>query len=384
MEQKNSLFGEFQFLLSTCFVLKTDFIVIACRFVSYVEGLSKAIVTFTNPDTKEFTFYEINARTTMAEVLEVFTVEAPVRQNARAIITVENPLASDIAVSMGSVGKPSDWWTCDSKVMRVNELSPLSGNHEGTFEVEFRPLTPTAQPTEHLVTIVTQELGTFKYKVIAKATPPLLKQTLRFDCPLGGMQAETYLFQAYNTIKTDFQCAISKSDAFTVQKSLPVEAVVGGWGGDEIRLPVNFEPTEIGEFRDTLTVSSVDGTYECELIGNCIPPVPQGPFQVEQGSGAIEIPFRNCFTSSCSWTCTIDSTAFRITTPVQLTVNAKTEAKCGIVFEPKDDQMEVPGGFINAKLFITCSSKPHVPAWVYYVRGKVNKAAAAAPAAKKK
>lgn len=323
----------------------------------------------------------------MPEVLEVFTVEAPVRQCARAIITVENPLSGDIPVNMGSIAKPTEWWTCDSKFMRVNELTGLSGNHEGTFEVEFRPLVPTPQPTEHLVTIITQELGTFKYKVIAKATPPLLKQTLRFDAPLGAMQSESFLFKAYNAVKTDFQCAVSKSDFFTVQKTLTVEPVAGGWEGDDIRLAVNFEPTEIGEFRDTLTINSAEGgTYECELIGTCIPPVPQGPFQVEQGAGVIEIPFRNCFTTTCNWTCSIDSTAFRITTPTQLSVNAKAEAKCGIAFEPKEDQMEIPGGYINAKLFIACASKPHVPSWVYYVRGKINKAAAAAapPGGKKK
>ncbi|RYG69380.1 hypothetical protein EON64_02860, partial [archaeon] len=177
------------------------------RFVSFMEGSSKATITFTNEETGEYAFFELNAKTTMAEVLETFTVEAPVRQTARAIITVENPLFNDgVPVNMGSIAKPAEWWTCDSPYMRVNELSPLNGNREGTYEVEYRPLLVTnnnrGNLTEHLVTIITQELGTFKYKVSARATAPLLKQVLRFSAPLGSKQTEAFLFRAYNASKT--------------------------------------------------------------------------------------------------------------------------------------------------------------------------------------
>lgn len=353
------------------------------RFISFVEGASKAIITFTNPETREYSFYELVARATMSEVLETFNVEAPVRQVARAIITVENPLFTEnVAISMGSLAKPAEWWTCDSKYMRVNELSPLSGNREGTFEVEFRPLVVThnnsGNLTEHLVTIITQELGTFKYKICARATAPLLKQILRFSAPLGTVHREDFLFRAFNTVKTDYQCLVQKPDIFSVQKVCSVEAVTQPWEGDEVRLAVQYEPTEIGEIEDTLVVGSTDyGSYQCQLLGTCTAPMPQGPFFLDQGAVPKEISFRNCFSMQCVWSLSVDCTAFRIVQPTSfnnISINAKTEFKVSVTFEPNENQIAsalAAGSIITGKLFITCLTKPSVPSWVYYLQGKV-------------
>ena len=356
------------------------------RFVSYTEGTSKGTITFRNPDTGEYTFFEFTAKTTMPEVLETIAVESPVRQTARSIITVENPLPLDsgVPVTMGSVAKPTEWWTCDSKFVRINELAPLSGNNEGTFELEYRPLVPTSQPMEHLITIITRELGTFKYKLIVKATPPLLRQTMKFNVPLGAMQTEPFIFRAYNTTKVDYACSITKPEFFSVQKTLTVEPVVGGWDGDEIRLGVVFEPTEIGQVKDTLTVSSAEGgQYVCELIADCNAPMPQGPFNIHQGEGPMEIPFRNCFVASCAWAFSVDSVAFRIAAP-SATVPGKSEGKVTVFFEPKEEHMSVPGGFVSAKLFVTCTAKPSLPPWVFYLRGKVDPNAGVASPSKGK
>lgn len=308
------------------------------------------------------------------------------RQTARSIITVENPLplSSGAVVTMGSAAKPTEWWTCDCKFVRVNELAALSGSNEGSFEVEYRPLTPTSHPTEHLVTLITKELGIFKYKLVVKATPPLLRQVLRFSVPLGSMQTEPFIFRAYNTSKTDYACAITKPEFFSVQKSIAVDPVAGGWDGDEVRLNVVFEPTEIGQVKDTLTVTSAEaGQYVCELIADCSAPMPQGPFNLLQGDGPVEIPFRNCFVASCAWAFSVDSSAFRVMAPTA-TVPAKSEGKCGVVFEPKEEHKGAPGGIINAKLFVTCTAKPALPPWVFYLRGKIDPNAGAAPVKGKK
>lgn len=273
-------------------------------------------------------------------------------------------------VTLGSVAKPTETWTCDSPYIKLNELSPIAGNTEGSFEVEYRPLKPTEQPLEHLLTIITKELGTFKYKVVVKATPPMLRQTLRFDVPLGSMQTDYFVFKAYNTTKCDYTCSSTKPDFFIVQKTLTVEPV-SSWEGEDIRLPVMFEPGVIGEVKDTLKLTSSEGEYVCELVGTCSPPLPQGPFDFLQGSGAKDIPFRNCFTANCNWTFSIDSTAFRVGAPTA-TVNAKTEGKCTVFFEPKDEHMAAPGSVVTAKLFITCSSIPNIPPWVFYLKGKVD------------
>ena len=118
--------------------------------------------------------------------------------------------------------------------------------------------------------------------------------------------------------------------------TLPRTIAASGWGGDDVRLAVTFEPTEIGTVRDVLTVTSpVGGEYVCDLIASCIPPLPQGPFNFTKGGGPVEIPFRNCFAIACNWAYAVDSTAFKVTTASGGSVAAKTEGKCSVTFDPQ-------------------------------------------------
>merc|ERR1711871_1485239 len=55
------------------------------RFVSYCEGKCKARVTFTNPSTGEYCFFDVVATVQGTEVLEEIVIESPVRQTARYI-----------------------------------------------------------------------------------------------------------------------------------------------------------------------------------------------------------------------------------------------------------------------------------------------------------
>lgn len=339
------------------------------RFLCYCEGSTKGTITFTNPITREYAYYSFVVTSTAAEVLEVLSLESPVRQTARTVLSLENPLPADTVVGMGRNGDGKDWWTSDCKYVRVNELCSLMGASEGSFEIEYRPLAITDQPKEHTVTISTKELGTYTYKLVVKATPPALRQTLRFEVPLGSMQAETFMFRAYNSTKVDFACSVNRVDVFAVAKSLTVEPASGGWEGEDIRLPISFEPTEIGEVRDLLTLTSAEGgEYLCELIATCVAPLPQGPFNLNAGR-SLEIPFRNCFSTSCNWTFATDSPAFTLSATTA-TVAAKTQGVCNITFAPREEHRGAPGGIMNAKLFVTCSSKPEVVPWVFYLRGK--------------
>lgn len=151
-------------------------------------------------------------------------MESPVRQTARYIITAENPLPKDAEITMGSVGKPDEWWTCDSKAIQVKELHPFSGYSEGSFEVEYRPLLPTTSPLEHLLCIYSKELGAFKYKLKVSATVPTNRQSIQFDVSLGSTQTEPFTFKVFNTAAATFNCTVGKPDAFTVAKIFPVEA----------------------------------------------------------------------------------------------------------------------------------------------------------------
>ena len=354
------------------------------RFLSFVEGNAKARITFTNPNTGEYCFYDLSAKTTGAEVLEEIVIESPVRQTARYIIAAENPLPKDAVVSMGSVGKPDEWYTCDSKVVKVNELHPFSGYSEGSFEIEYRPLVPTAGPQEHLLSIYSKELGVFKYKLKVTATPPSTRQSISFDVPLGTAQTESFRFRVFNQTAVSFNCVVTKPDVFSVPKVFPVEAAKS-WEGEDATLGVAFEPTEIGEVRDVLTLTSPEGgEYVCELIAKCQAPLPQGPFSFTQG-GSVDIPFRNCFPSQTNWSFSVDSAMFQIKSSTA-SVAAKSQGSGSVVFSAPD----APVGVVAAKLFVRCESKPDLPPWVFYLKGKVDPvdpnapAAAASTGAKKK
>jgi hypothetical protein len=88
------------------------------------------------------------------------------------------------------------------------------------------------------------------------------------------------------------------------------------------------------------------------------------------GGAAQEIPFRNCFASQCIWTYSTDSPSFRLALP-QATLGPKVQGLCSITFDPQGEVLNTPGGVIAAKLFISCTSKPDVPPWVFYLRGNM-------------
>ena len=66
------------------------------RFISYVEGVTKGILTFTNITTGEYLFYSLKAKTLASEILESIKIESPLRQISRYVITVENPLSGTL------------------------------------------------------------------------------------------------------------------------------------------------------------------------------------------------------------------------------------------------------------------------------------------------
>ena len=332
------------------------------RFVSYCEGKCKARVTFTNPSTGEYCFFDVVATVQGTEVLEEIVIESPVRQTARYIISAENPLPKDVDVTM-----PETWWACDNKAIRVTELHPFTGYSEGTFEIEYRPLLPTAGPEEAVLSISSETLGVFTYKLKVISTLPSTAQKLTFDVPLGTQQTEQFKFKVFNHANTNFNCSVNLPDVFSVPATLPCEAI-SGWDGEEKILPVTFEPTEIGSIRDTLTLTSAEGgEYVCDLVATCSPPLPQGPFTFSKGS-SVDIPFRNCFPTQANWAFQVDSPNFQIKSSTA-SVGPKAAGSVSILFDaPADAQT----GFVcSAKLFVRCESKPNLPPWVFYLKGKV-------------
>ena len=116
----------------------------------------------------------------------------------------------------------------------MNELVPMAGNPEGSFEIEYRPLFLSDRPQEYDLSIVSRDLGIFKYKLRLTTSPPALRQTLRFEVPLGAVQTESFVFRAYLPTKSEFTCSTKGGSSsatgqpekvmFTTQKTISVEA----------------------------------------------------------------------------------------------------------------------------------------------------------------
>ncbi len=350
------------------------------RFVSYSEGTAKGTVTFTNPVTGEYSFYEFVGKATMPEVLEEVAMESCVRQSAKYVISLENPLPPDAEIDM-DCNVDNSWWSCDSDDIRVKELTPLNGNPEGSFEVEYRPLAPTVKPSEHLLSISCKALGTYKYKLVVTATKPPLPQSLQFEVPLGSVQSESFVFKAFNKAKTDYACSVKNSDLFTVDKTKSVDPVAS-WEGEDVRVAVTFEAVEVGTVSDTLTITAPGGVeYISEVSARCVPAMPQGPYVMSQG-GSTDISFRNYFSSAEGWSFAVDSPHFKAGAP-SAQVPAKSEGKVSVSFNPAEDHGVHDGASLSAKLFVTCTGKPDLAPFVFYLKGLVG-AADAAPAGKKK
>lgn len=195
------------------------------------------------------------------------------------------------------------------------------------------------------------------------------------------MQSEMFTFKTFNSAPCTFNCSVEHPEFFTVPKTFAAPATTD-WDGIENKMAIEFEPMELGECRDVLTITSPDGgEYVCDLIAVCIPPVPVGPFALIKGA-AIDIPFRNCFTKVCDWSFTVDSPSFRVLSGSN-SVQAKSSGTCNVVFEPIPEVITANpgGGTVTAKLFISCLSNPEIPPWIFYLKGKFEAGAVAAPPA---
>ena len=335
------------------------------RFFSYKEGNRAALVKFTNVETGEYLFHEVAVEVGPSEVQELFKLEAPVRQVAKKILTIDNPLGADKGITFRD-----NFWKCDNEFVRLRRIGEMAGNKEGTFEIEYCPLVPTASVEKASLSFEIEELGLYKYDLELTAMPPSAAHQLRFECPLGGKQTETFTFKAFNKVGANFDNIVEKPQYFDVEKATKVDASEDAWEGQDVRLQVSFEPSTIGEVRDVLKVQSKDfGEYSCTLVGVCKPQLPQGPFEMAD-SGTKDIEFRNVFDSAMDFTFVTDDPRFTVNAGV---VNIPARGSKGV--QVKYLKAEEEGGKrgevkVSAKLSVRCEGREDVPAWIYYLTGE--------------
>ncbi|KAH8054149.1 hypothetical protein JL720_14520 [Aureococcus anophagefferens] len=322
------------------------------RFFSYKVGKTVAVARFTNPASGEYLEHSVEVEVTPAGVISALSLEAPVRQTARRLITIENPLPKDVSVTF-----PEDWWRCDNPHVKLAKVGTMQGSPEGVFEVEFRPLVPHDR-VEASLSFDIEELGEFKYTLTLGATPPAAIPQIKFEAPLGGAQVETLSFPAFPPGASGggaakFACSVAKAKFFEVASS--IDADVGDeWEGKEVQLQIRFEPEALGAISDVLVVDGGDrGEYRATLTGVCKRPEPRGPFTIEAG-GKCDVEFRNVFSEAREFVFTVDHPEFAVATG-KANINARSPYTASVSFTPVDPaDGSAPPPVVTARMLVDC------------------------------
>ena len=334
------------------------------KFKAYKEGTAGARVTFTNVETGEYLFHDIKATVTEPGVIDTLALESSIRQVARRLITIDNPLPADMPLTF-----PDEWWTCDDPDVQLVQLGEMQGNTEGTFQVEYRPLVADATgapPKETQLSFTIAELGTYKYALRLSALPPASEPMLRFEAPLGGHQTETFSFDVFNKAPLTLTSEVSNPLFFEVEKSMAVEAAEG-WEGRPVRIQVKFEPEKLGTIDDVLVVNCGEaGEYRCKLVGLCRRPQPMGPLDVAKG-GSRDLTIRNVYAEDQVFEFTVDNPAFTLGA-ASATIKTKESGSVTVKFDGA--AAGAAAGPVTAKVFVSCPAKEGSPPWCFYLRGE--------------
>eukprot|EP00667_Euglena_gracilis_P000008 EG_transcript_8 len=329
-------------------------------FISYKDATVPGTITFTNEETKEYLFYSFTFKTLPAATIETITLRTGVRQRAVQDITVENPLPD----------KPVTLVTrCDSAEVTVAPSLVLPPSGEGRLTVTFFPLIVKPQPTVARLVLSCPELGEFPYALNLITTHAGAEKFIRFQCPLGLSQTQTMRFIHFAKVNADFACKFvePKPTVFTkTNNQYVIRCTPAAPEGTEVMFDVTFEPSKVGELKETLTVTSpVGGEYTYSLLGVCLPPERQGPVDIKAG-GTAQVPFKNVFSENTTFSLLCDNPAFSVNKAVEV-VPGKKSVNFVVAFRPLDETYPARG-----KLLVSCPAPGEGDKkveWVYYLRG---------------
>jgi hypothetical protein len=108
---------------------------------------------------------------------------------------------------------------------------------------------------------------------------------------------------------------------FYIEKPSVDAPACNSFDGQEISCSIRFEPSNLGETRAMLILTSPEaGEYTCVLNGHSTPPKPQGPIKIGKG---FNIEFKNPFNEALEFNIRFDNPAFLCTNKSPIRVDAK-------------------------------------------------------------
>jgi len=321
---------------------------------AYREGSAKAKVVFTNPKTGEFLTIEVAFKFVAPDMLQVIEFSTAVRQVASHPISVVNPLSTPVN------------FKCEASIPEIR-FSPqdfvVPPNSEASVDVQFRPV--LAGSGEATLKLSSAELGNYPYDVRYETKPAGLDKTIVFKAPLGSSETvQSFKFLHYAQKPAQYSASIesapghsSPASHFTVETK-DIKANAATEEPVEVVVDIRFSPSQLGEMRALLVLTSPDGgDYKALLVGYTQPPQPQGPVIIQSGkSGNVD--FQNPFEEAVQFNVQIDNPNFTVASRA-FKLDGKKSAQITINFKSDKPQ----GGRL-----IVSAPKVSNP-WVYFLKG---------------
>ncbi|UJR14639.1 hypothetical protein I4U23_001632 [Adineta vaga] len=333
------------------------------HFYSYKECVQQIKLIFRNEQTQEYLWYDITFKSVMdkrnAPTTGNIELTTHVRQQATHDIILENPLPHKVTFQ-GQCTHPD--------ILLPPEHVSIPANSQGSYNITYMPL--KAGKVETRLEIHSAELGLYTYMLSLNALPARPERTIYFKAPLGGSQILSAKFTSYARTKTDYICKIDHPD-FMVDRTVTA-APSSSPSTMEVGVDVTYEPSQLGDVRATLTISSSSGSdYTFPLVGLGELPKPQGPFTIKSG-GNTTITFKNVFAQSLTYTFNVDNPLFHITKSQEL-IQARKSHRIVVSFDGSDTSNKAD---VMAKLIVSCPKTTGAPnassssvQWIYYLKG---------------
>ena len=115
------------------------------NFLTYKIGTTKFRVTFTNPVTKEYLFFNLEIKATQQELQGTVELICPVREVMRKVIMIANPLSNPIEISKSMM-------VCDKDYVLIEpDWLEIPAKSESGIEVTYRLGSPNVSCSKIIV-----------------------------------------------------------------------------------------------------------------------------------------------------------------------------------------------------------------------------------------
>lgn len=328
------------------------------NFVTYKQGVTKFSIKFRNPVSREYIFFNIELRATGQDSQGIVELTSPVREVAHKAIMLANPLDHVIDIDTSIAVCNNDHITLSPHVIRIPPKS------ESAIEVNYRPLV-VGEFAANLV-IKSTELGDFPFTLVLKGLTSSSQRSLHFKTAIGTELVQAFRFQHFLKKQVTYQIKIEKLGAsgppdFQVDKPTIDAPGASTYEGNEIALPIRFEPSSLRESRAMITLTHPEGgEYACLLYGQASAPMPQGPIRCPAGKN-VGIEFRNPFYEPMEFVIRFDNTSFITTAKSPLRIDSKKSVSIQVTYKVSEGRPN------TGRMLITAGD---IPPWIYYLSGE--------------